>query len=95
MALDPVLITAVAKARESCDMAVIDLPGTNLGICMEGKKAVIMALCRKLTELMVLTALNIYCKYVMVDKKGDNVLYVKMANALYGLLQSALLMYLK
>ena len=44
-------------------------------------------------ELMVQVAPNLYRKYITADKKGNAILYVKMQNALCGLLRSALLFY--
>ena len=44
---------------------------------------------------MVLTAPELYRKFVSYNKNGRSILYVKLANALYGLLKSALCFYLK
>jgi hypothetical protein len=44
---------------------------------------------------MVKVAPEVYRKYVFVNKKGETVLYVKLLNALYGILKAALLFYKK
>jgi hypothetical protein len=48
-----------------------------------------------LAELMVQVALNLYQKYVTVDKRNMPILYVMIQKALYGLLHGALLFYKK
>ncbi len=45
--------------------------------------------------LLVQVALNLYRKYITVDRRGMAMLQVKMQNSLYGLLRSALLFYKK
>jgi hypothetical protein len=37
----------------------------------------------------------VYRKYVFLNKKGETVLYVKLLNALYGILKAVLLFYKK
>ena len=54
-----------------------------------------MRLRGKLAELMVMTAPEIYKKYVVYDSKRRPILYLKLVKALYGCLRSALLFYLK
>jgi hypothetical protein len=44
---------------------------------------------------MVEVVLNLYRKFISVDKKGTAVLHIKMQKAIYGLLRSALLFYKK
>jgi hypothetical protein len=48
-----------------------------------------------LAVLMVQVALNLYRKYISVERKGMAKLYAKMQKAIYGLLRSALLFYKK
>jgi hypothetical protein len=54
-----------------------------------------MRLQGKLAELMVKVAPKVYRKCVFVNRKGEIVLYVKLLNALYGILKAALLFYKK
>ena len=49
----------------------------------------------KLAELMVMVAPQIYQKYIMRNKKGEPVLYMKVQRAIYGMLKIALLFYKK
>ena len=52
-----------------------------------------MRLRGKLAELLVKVAPKIYSKYVVINKKGKTVLYVRLLNALYGIMKGALLYY--
>jgi hypothetical protein len=52
-----------------------------------------MRLRGKLAELMVKVAPKIYFKYVIINRKGEKVLYVRLLNALYGIMKAALLYY--
>ena len=54
-----------------------------------------MLLKGKLAELLVQVDPSSYRKYVITNSKGEPMLYVKLAKALYGLLKSALLFYKK
>ena len=49
----------------------------------------------KLCELLVQVNPKLYRQYVKTTAKGQPILYVKLAKALYGLLRSALLFYRK
>jgi hypothetical protein len=91
--LESVLITSTIKAFENREVAVVDIPGAYLSADMD--EEVIMLLRRRLAELMLKTAPNIYRKYTTVDSNNQPVLYVKLKKALYGCLRSALLFYLK
>jgi hypothetical protein len=93
-ALESVLLTAVIDAREGRDVAVIDIPNAFVQTRLEddADKA-IMRLRGKLAELMVKVAPEIYTKYVIINSKGETVLYVRLLNALYGLMKAALLYY--
>jgi hypothetical protein len=93
VSLEYVLITSTIEAYEGREVAVVDIPGAYLSADMDGE--VIMLLRRRLAELMVKTAPNIYRKYITVYAKNQPVLYVKLQKALYGCLRSALLFYLK
>jgi hypothetical protein len=47
----------------------------------------------KFAELMVKVAAKIYMKYVIINTKGETVIYVRLLNALYGIVKAALLYY--
>ena len=50
---------------------------------------------RRLTELMATADPKLYRKYIIINKKGEAIMYVNMHKAFYGLTRSALLLYLK
>jgi hypothetical protein len=52
-----------------------------------------MRLREKVAEVMVKVAPEVYRKYVFVNWHGELVMYVKLLNALYGILKAALLFY--
>ncbi len=56
---------------------------------------VLMVLRGELADMMVQIALQIYRKYMIVDRKGAPILYVKLQKMLYGLMQASLLFYRK
>jgi hypothetical protein len=95
-ALESVLLTAIIDAHEGRDVAVIDIPNAFVQTRLEddADKAII-CLRGKLTELMVKIAPEIYTKYVIINSKGETVLYVRLyiLNALYGIMKAALLYY--
>jgi hypothetical protein len=93
-ALESVLLTAIIDAHEGCDVAVIDIPNAFFQTRLEddADKA-IMRLRGKLAELMVKVAPEIYTKYILINSKGETVLYVRLLNALYGIMKAALLYY--
>eukprot|EP00957_Ditylum_brightwellii_P209238 15360916-Ditylum_brightwellii.AAC.1 len=69
----------------------MDIPGVYLNADMD--KYVLMVLRGRLVELMVITALMTYHKYIAVDGKGKPVLYLWLQKALYGCIRSDLLFY--
>jgi hypothetical protein len=93
-ALESVLLTAIIDAHEGRDVAVIDIPNAfdQTRLKDDDDKA-IMRLRGKLTELVVKVAPEIYTKYVIINYKGETVLYVRLLNALYGIMKAALLYY--
>jgi hypothetical protein len=73
-------------------MAVIDIPNAFVQTRLENEEdKAIMRLRGKLAELMVKVAPKIYTKYVIINRKGKTVLYVRLLNALYGIMKAALL----
>lgn len=95
-ALESVLITAAIDATEERDVAIIDIPNAFVTTCLTNEEdKAIMRMRGKLTELLVKVAPKIYMKYVTMNSKGETVLYVKLLNALYGIMKTALLFYQK
>jgi hypothetical protein len=92
--LESILLTAVINAKERRDVAVIDIPNAFVQTRLEDDDdKVVMRLRGKLAKLMVKVALEIYTKYVIINTKGDTVLYIWLLNALYGIMKAALLFY--
>ena len=54
-----------------------------------------MCLQGKIDEMMIRANPQLYQKYITVSAKGGIILYIKLNNALYGLLKSPLLWYKK
>ena len=79
--------------HEGRDVACFDIPGAILHA--DVNKNITMVFKGRLVELMVQVAPNLYRKYITVNRKGTAILYVKIQKALYGLLRSALLFYMK
>ena len=93
-ALESVLLTAIIDAKELRDVATIDIPNVFVQTKLENEadKAV-MRMRGKLAELMVKVAPEIYSKYIVIDSSGQTLLYVRLLNALYGIIKAALLYY--
>jgi hypothetical protein len=92
VAIESVLLSCVIHAKESRDVATVDIPGAFLQADMV--EMVHMKLQGKMAELMVKLDQNMYQKYVQIEK-GKQVLYVELKKALYGTLRAALLFWKK
>jgi hypothetical protein len=90
---DSVMITSAIDAHEERVIKTMDIPGAFLHADLD--EEVIMLLRGQLADLMVQVDPELYGPYVRKTKKGESILYVKMLKAMYGLLRSALLFYLK
>ena len=88
------LLTAVINAKERRCVVGLDALNDFVNCKNEDGQKVIMKMEGKLAELLVLTAPQIYCPYIVVEK-GQKVLYVLVLTVIYGLLKSALLFYKK
>ena len=87
VAIESVMLSRTIDAKESRDVAIIDIPGAFMQADMEG--IVHMKLEGKMAELMVQIDPKLYRKYVQIEK-GREVLYVELKKALYGTLTAAL-----
>ena len=95
-ALESILLTATIDAAEERDVAIVDIPNAFVTTRLTNPEDMaVMRMRGKLAELMVKVAPNIYTKYITVNSKGETVLYVKLLNALYGIMKAALLYYQK
>jgi hypothetical protein len=86
-------ITASIAASEKRKVRCYNIPSAFVNTDMD--EDVLMVLKGELTEMMIQIAPQVYRKYVMVDRKGTKILYVKLQKALYGLMRSSLLFYRK
>ena len=88
---DSIFLTGVVDACEKRAIAILDIANTFLHA--ENDKKILMILCGKLSDMMVQVYLIMYRKYVTYSPKGQDILYVKLSKALYGMLRAALLFY--
>jgi hypothetical protein len=86
-------ITAMIGAKERREVCCYYVPSAFVNTDVD--EDVIMVLKGELADMMIQIAPKVYRKYVMVDKKGTKVLYVKLQKALYGLMLASLLFYRK
>ena len=92
--LEAVLLTSILDALEERDVAIIDIPNAfvQTRITDDADKAIIR-MRGKLAELLVSVSPSMYSKYITVNSKGQKILYVRLLNALYGIMKAALLFY--
>jgi hypothetical protein len=90
---DSIFITSSIDAHEGRKVVTCDIPGAFLHADLD--EEVIMLLRGQLADLMVMVEPEVYGPYLTKSSKGESILYVRMLKAMYGLLRSALLFYLK
>jgi hypothetical protein len=90
---DSVMITSAIEAHEGRKVVTMDIPGAFLHADLD--EEVVMLLRGQLADLMVQVDPELYGPYLIKSAKGESILYVRMLKAMYGLLRSALLFYLK
>ena len=95
VAINSVFITTAIQAAKGRDVAVVDLPGAHQIANMDNKEEVIIVLRTPLTDLMVLTAPEVYRKFIPINAFGYKLLYMKLHKSLYGLVKSVLTFYRK
>jgi hypothetical protein len=86
-------ITAAIAARKRQMVQCYDVPSAFVNTDIN--KDVLMVLKGELAGMMEQITPQIYRKYIIVDKKGMQILYVKLQKALYGLMRVSLLFYRK
>ncbi len=89
MAFITVAIAVNKKRKVRC----YDVPSTFVNTDVD--EDVLMVLKGELADMMVQITPQVYRKYLMVDRKGTPILYVKLQKALYGLMRASLLFYRK
>ena len=88
------ILTATIDAAERREVAIVDIPNAFIQTRIKDKKdKAVLRLRGKLAELMVKVAPQIYRKHVIINRKGEMVLYVRILNAIYGIMKAALLFY--
>ena len=96
VATESVFITSTIYAFEIRILVTMDVPSSFLHTLMDPKDPNIsMALQGKPTDLMVNFYTKFYRKFFSTDSKGRMILYVEIQKALYGMLKSALMLYMK
>jgi len=88
-----VMIQSSIDAHEGRIVVTLDIPSAFLHADLE--EEVIMLLRGQLADLMVQVDPKLYGPYLRKTAKGESILYLRMLKAMYGLLRSALLFYLK
>ena len=86
-------ITASIAAHERRVVRCYDIPSAFVNTNVD--EDVMMVLKGDLAEMMVQVAPEVYRKYMVVDKKGTKILYMKLQKALYGLMRASLRFYRK
>jgi hypothetical protein len=91
---ESMFIMAVIAASERRKVQFYDVPSAFVNTDVD-KDGVLMALKGELATMLLQIALDVYRRYIMADKKGTPVLYVKLQKAQYGLMRASLLFYRK
>ena len=95
-ALESVLLTSIIDAAEEMVVAVIDIPNAFIQTRIKNDdNKVVLRLRRKLANILIKTAPEIYRKHITNNRKGETVLYVRALNVIYGIMKNALLVYQK
>ena len=96
VSLESIFLTAVIDAKEERDILTADIPNAFIQTEMpppeEGEDRVVMKITGPLAKLLVALDPETYSKYV-THERGQDVLYVLVLKALYGMLMAALLWY--
>ena len=88
-----IFLTGTIDAHKGCNVATMNLPGAFLHADVDEDVTMVME--GRLVELMVMTPLQIYCRYIAMNSEGSKVLFVWMQKVLLGKLKFALLFYWK
>jgi len=91
-ASESALLAAVIDAHEGRDVTVVGTPNAFVQTRLEDNKdKAVMRLRVKLAKLVVKVAPEIHIKCVMINKKGETVLRIRLLSALCGIMKAALL----
>ncbi len=86
-------ITAAIATSKKRKVRSFDIPSAFVNT--EVDKDVLMVLKRKLADMIIQIAPQVYRKYATINKKGTPILYLKLKKALYGLMRASLFFYWK
>ena len=96
VSLESIFLTAVIDAKEGRDILTADIPNAFIQTEMpppgEGEDRVVMKITGPLARLLVGLDPETYAKFI-TKERGQDVLYVLVLKALYGMLMAALLWY--
>ncbi len=90
---ESVFIMSAISASEKRKVMCYDIPSAFLNTNVD--EDVLMVLKGELAKMMIQIAPQTYQKYLMVDRKGKPILYIKLQKALYGLMRASLLFFRK
>jgi len=92
--LELVLLTAIIDVQEGHDVAICNVPNAFIQTQLtDDKDKLVMQLQGPLATLLVDLAPEVYGPYLKEDKHGHPVLYMRILNAMYGIMRVALLYY--
>ena len=88
------MLSAVIDAEEGREVAIADVPNAFVQTKLQDEDdKVVMRLQGPLAHLLCELAPEVYKPFMMKDKHGRDLLYVRILNALYGIMKAALLYY--
>jgi hypothetical protein len=90
---ESIFIMSMVVASKRRHVRCYDVPSACVNT--DGDENVLMVLRGELAEMMVHNVPQIYRMYIMVDRRGTSVLYVKLQKALYRVTRASLLFYRK
>ena len=95
-AIESVLPISTIYTEEGIYVEIIHITNALIQKIIEDKEyKVIINMRGKLAEITMMKYPQIYCKYITIKKKGENVLYVQALNAMYGIMKAVHLFYKK
>ena len=77
------MITCAIEVHEEIDVAIIDIPCVYLPANTE--EHVILLIQGMLVDLISMIYPKLYINFVIINSKGESMLYVKIQKSLYGL----------
>ena len=87
-------LTSTIDAEEGRDTDIIDIPNALIQTSLENKEdKVILHIGGKLSKILIMTSPEMYHKYITLNNKGGNVIYVKAINAIYDIMKTERLFY--